>query len=127
MKRNCIILGSGRSGTSLAAGILAKAGYFMGCSIWPANEGNPKGQFEDEEINGINEHLLAQVLPERSKWAWWGTKDPARRLGNLQRWLAALPVTVSIPCPPRLAGRIEAATARAPFCFKDPRFCYTLA
>jgi hypothetical protein len=45
--RNCLILGSGRSGTSLAAGILAQAGYFMGDELWPVNIGNPKGQFED--------------------------------------------------------------------------------
>ena len=46
-QRNCLILGSGRSGTSMAAGILARAGYFMGAELWPADIGNPKGYFED--------------------------------------------------------------------------------
>ena len=42
------------------------------------------------------------------------------------RWLASVPVGVPIPCPPEIARRIEAQTSRSPFCFKDPRFCYTL-
>ncbi|MFI5351672.1 MAG: hypothetical protein ACHQZS_01830 [Candidatus Binatales bacterium] len=127
MPRNCIILGSGRSGTSLASGILAKAGYFMGDAIWPANEGNPKGQFEDEEVNGINEELLAQVVPLPTDGFIRRLRLRSRPLAGFQRWLAALPLGVSIRCSPDLARRIEAVTARAPYCFKDPRFCYTLA
>jgi len=43
--KNCIILGSGRSGTSMVAGTLAKSGYFMGDNLYPARESNPKGFF----------------------------------------------------------------------------------
>jgi hypothetical protein len=62
--RNCIILGSGRCGTSMAAGCLAKAGYFMGEQLLPPRSANPKGLFEDEEINDINEQILAAYCPE---------------------------------------------------------------
>jgi len=127
MPRNCIILGSGRSGTSLAAGILGKAGYFMGDAIWPANEGNPKGQFEDEEVNGINEELLAQVVPLPTDGFIRRLRLRSRPLAGFQRWLAAPPLGVMIRCSPELARRIDAVTARQPYCFKDPRFCYTLA
>jgi hypothetical protein len=41
--------------------------------------------------------------------------------------LACVPVGTRLSCPPEIARRIEAQTARAPFCFKDPRFCHTLA
>src|SRR6185437_1628887 len=78
-QRNCLILGSGRSGTSMAAGILAQTGYFMGDDLWPADIGNPKGYFEDREVNTINDELIAVVK------------------------------------------------ARQAFCFKDPRFSYTLS
>jgi hypothetical protein len=126
-QRNCLILGSGRSGTSMAAGILAKAGYFMGEEIWPANQGNPKGQFEDREVNQINDELIASVSP----------KSPPHRLrrllcgdtpvlGDLQHWVAVLRPGVSIPCPPAMSERIAAVTAHQPFCLKDPRFSYTL-
>lgn len=44
---NIIILGSGRSGTSMMAGTLAKAGYFMGERLLPRNNANPKGFSND--------------------------------------------------------------------------------
>jgi hypothetical protein len=53
--RDCIVLGSGRSGTSMVAGALAKAGYFMGDRLYPARDANPLGFFEAPEINSINE------------------------------------------------------------------------
>jgi len=123
--RNCLILGSGRSGTSLAAGVLGRAGYFMGERLYAADAANPKGYFEDPEINGINEDLLAQVLPRRP-WGPVGDILFRSRLEYGQRWLAEIPVGTLIPCPEAIRVRIEAATARQPFCFKDPRFCYTL-
>lgn len=125
-QRNCLILGSGRSGTSMAAGILASAGYFMGDEIWPANEGNPKGQFEDREINMVNDRLIASVpakKPTRLNRMLFGE---TRLLGHLQNWMAVLPPGTSIPCPPETQNQIAALTAHQPFCFKDPRFSYTL-
>src|SRR5262249_31736510 len=88
--------------------------YYMGAELIPADETNPKGFFEDDEINAINEALLTPLTPELSgpNYGW--------------RWLASVPVGTKIASPPDLAGRIEAQTAHAPFCFKDPRFCYTL-
>ncbi len=124
--RNCLILGSGRSGTSMAAGVLHRAGYFMGDHLNPPNETNPKGQFEDREVNSINEDILAQVIPER----------PSNILGGLffkkrpvfgQRWLSSLPLETIIPSSSHLEKRIEALVEREPYCFKDPRFSYTLS
>jgi hypothetical protein len=112
--RNCLILGSGRSGTSMLAGTLRGSGYYMGERLIPPDESNPKGYFEDDEINAINEALLAPVAPPRSRPAYgW-------------RWLASVPVGAPVACPAETARRIEAQTSRSPFCFKDPRFCYTL-
>jgi hypothetical protein len=126
-QRNCLILGSGRSGTSMAAGILARAGYFMGGELWPADIGNPKGYFEDREVNTINDDLIAPVAPK--------TPPSGLRklllgdipiLGHYQHWVAVLRPRVMVPCPPAMSERIAAVTARQPFCFKDPRFSYTL-
>jgi hypothetical protein len=123
--RNCIIVGSGRSGTSMAAGVLARAGYYMGEQLYPPDAGNPKGYFEDPQINALNEALLAQVLPPR----------PGGLLGQLffrarpsdgQRWLAQVPLDAVVPCPDPLRQRIAALTAHQPLCLKDPRFAYTL-
>ena len=122
--RNVVILGSGRSGTSMVAGSLAQSGYFMGSDLWAARASNPKGFFEDREINQINEDLLASLLPARP-WliGKWFFRD---RFVNMQRWLARIPVGTPVPSSENITARIQKLTRQPPFCFKDPRFCYTL-
>ncbi len=123
--RNCIVLGSGRSGTSMTTGIFAKAGYFMGDNLYSGDESNPKGYFEDVEVNSINEDLIAQIFPQRPAGILGKTLFRSR-MGVGQRWLAQVPVGTNISCPPPIEERIKKLTARSPYCFKDPRFCYTL-
>ena len=123
--KNCIILGSGRSGTSMATGVLAKSGYFMGGRLNPVNETNPKGQFEDSDVNRINEELLSKVTPVRPSnvlGEWFFRSRPV--FG--QRWLARVPLNTTIPSTSRIEKQIQALTKHGPFCFKDPRFSYTL-
>ena len=108
----------------MLAGARSHAGYFMGEQFRPGNALNPKGFFEDKEINRINEELLAPVTAERPK-GLLGSFYRSRPVHG-QRWLAMVPVGTPIPCPPTLAQRIAAQSAKRPFCFKDPRFSYTL-
>jgi GT2 family glycosyltransferase len=112
--RDCLILGSGRSGTSMVTGTLARAGYFMGDDLYRPRAANPKGFFECAEVNGINEALLAPVVPAD------------QGLGENQRWLAVLPAPIAPVCAPAVEARIQRATTKTPFCYKDPRFSYTL-
>jgi Sulfotransferase family len=126
--QNLLILGSGRSGTSMVAGTLRNAGYFMGHDllepVGDASASNPRGFFEDFEINNINEQILAQVTPRRppliGRWLF------RNRPGYMQRWLARIPIRTKLSCTPELGQRIASLTKRQPFCFKDPRFSYTL-
>lgn len=108
----------------MVAGVLAKSGYFMGNSLLHPNESSPKGFFEDLEINKINEALLAQALPKRPRLI--GRFLFRDRPVKAQRWLGRLPLGVELPCPEELAERIRLITSHTPFCFKDPRFSYTL-
>ena len=130
---NCLILGSGRSGTSMVAGTLAHAGYFMGERLYTPRPSNPKGFFETYEINAINEAILKPLTP------WTPPRFRPGRLYHLLcrtifsrrfttggRWLAKIPVGVLLASSPAIEARIRAVTDRAPYCFKDPRFCYTL-
>jgi hypothetical protein len=121
---NVIISGCGRSGTSMLAGTLAKSGFFMGDHLYPGEESNPKGFFEDPEINGINEALLAQVVPKRPQFLgkWVFRHRPLQG----QRWLARVPLGKKIPSLATIIKRIQTVTQREPYCFKDPRFSYTL-
>jgi hypothetical protein len=121
---NCIVLGCGRSGTSMIAGTLAKCGYFMGENLYPSRASNPKGFFEDAEINRINEAILALVVPKRPPLLGsWLFRD---RPLLFQRWLARVPLGTKIVFTPEIINRIKKIIEMEPFCFKDPRFSYTL-
>src|SRR5580693_5977635 len=124
--RDCFVLGCGRSGTSLTAGLLAESGYFMGRELYPADAGNPRGYFEDRAVNGINEGLLAQLVPGARRSLTDKLRRRPRPTAGWFRWLAELRTDQTVSCPPKLSERIEAQTAHRPFCFKDPRFSYTL-
>lgn len=131
MMRNCLILGSGRSGTSMLAGILYEAGYFLGEKLYLPRDTNPKGFFEWKEINQINERILSaysgkkrfhDVLIHRVL-----KKHTVRHPGKNQRWLLSLHPHVDITdTDEETRERIKNVIAREPFCYKDPRFSYTL-
>jgi hypothetical protein len=125
--KSCIVAGAGRSGTSLAAGIFRKAGYYYGDNLWKGTDSNPEGYFEDVEINAINEDLMDRVVPWRPRGVA-GILFPflhdRTRWG--QRWLEALPPDRAITPTPSICERIRAQTTRGPYLFKDPLFTYTL-
>ncbi len=123
---NLIILGSGRSGTSLAAGVLRNSGYFMGENLWEATPSNPKGYFESEEINFSNERILSSVLSRRPNGVLGKLPFLRARPGKSQMWLACVPIETTMVCDHEVKGEISRLTERRPFCFKDPRFSYTL-
>ena len=96
----------------------------MGSRLWPANDSNPTGFFEDEEVNGINEDILSQVVSARRRGLLgWMTRH---RPGYLQRWLSEVEVGSAIPADGAIGRRIGAVVSHEPYCLKDPRFCYTL-
>lgn len=122
--RSCVILGSGRSGTSMLAGMLRSAGYYMGDQLLPPTSSNPKGYFEDRAVNNLNEDLLAQLLPvkpsgPRGRLYPW-------RLSYGHLWLAVLDLNSTVQVTPEIEARMQKVVNQRPFCFKDPRFCYTL-
>jgi hypothetical protein len=126
--KNVIILGAGRSGTSLLAGLFHDSGYYSGTRLWDATGSNPLGYFEDIEINKINEALLGKVVPWRPPGLIGALMPVLRdRPRFSQRWLSALPAGTSIPSTSKLDGRMAAQTSRQPYLFKDPRFSYTLS
>jgi hypothetical protein len=108
----------------MLAGMLHGAGYHMGDQLLAPTSSNPKGYFEDRAINDINERLLAQLMPARPSgrrgrlYPW--------RLSDGQRWRATLDVTDTVHATPELTVQMQSLTRLRPFCFKDPRFCYTI-
>jgi hypothetical protein len=121
--KNVLVMGSGRSGTSMASGILSKAGYYLGENQMPATHANPKGFFESWDIEQINEDILRKVVK----------KIPAfidhflgKNLSKGHYWLSRVNLNKQMKSDETINKRIEMEISRAPFCFKDPRFSYTL-
>ena len=104
-RRNCLVLGSGRSGTSMLAGTLASVGYYAGEDLYPPRASNPKGFFEAPEINAINEALIAPLVPRRPRGPL-GFFFRSRPITN-QLWLAHVPLDAHFEVPPDLRERIE--------------------
>jgi hypothetical protein len=114
--RSVVVLGAGRSGTSMVAGLLADAGLDPGGDLIPASAANPTGYYESLAVNRLNDDLLAPCLAE--------SRVPVpRRLG----WLAAVPDPGGITATPAQRERMRALLPPAPFVLKDPRLSYTLA
>lgn len=111
-----IITGFHRSGTSLTARILCRAGLFLGNKLLGAHPSNPYGHFEDLEVLNLHEEILADnslnmfveasfipILGESQRQsmksiaekrdaehALWGFKDPRTSL-FLATWKHILP------------------------------------
>ena len=123
-KKNLFILGCGRSGTSLVAGLFRNSGMFLGSEFYKSRDSNPLGFFEDREVNSINEEILKPYLPNRIIFN--GINYGADSALDGQRWLARISLDTNIEVSEDIDIRIEKLTSIQPFCFKDPRFCFTI-
>jgi len=117
MARDVIITGCGRGGTSLVAGTIAggDGDYYMGEHLVEPREANPRGFFESRQINAINESIMEPAVD-------LSDGQPQRK----QLWLATLDDVSTLAASSAAEQQMAEATARHPFCFKDPRFAWTL-
>lgn len=112
---NSLILGCGRSGTSMLAGSLYHSGYNIGGKGHDPNEGNPKGYFETKEVNGINDFIL------------FNDPNTVFTEGSSHGWLSQFPPDKTPKIRTGLDPKMRELTWKhQPFVFKDPRFSYTL-
>jgi hypothetical protein len=118
MPKNVIILGMARSGTSLTASIFASHGYYVDEeeAITPKNHTNPKGLWESMGLLALNEKLLrATGFARDNTWRYQAiTGEQVAALAKVE---------------PGEEHRdfLRRFEAHAPWVWKDPRLCYTLA
>lgn len=110
-----MVVGSGRSGTSLVAGLLVDVGLHPGDRLIPESAANPTGFHEDLDVNALNDELLAPHLG--AEHATSGTR---------LAWLAALAPTAVPTATAAQEQRMADHLRRRPFCLKDPRLASTL-
>jgi hypothetical protein len=118
--RDCVVVGCGRSGTSLTAGLAERAGYSCGEDLLEPDAGGPTGFFESRSMNELNEALLASHDRELLPGGY------SRGLRDGERWLGVLPDDVRVEAPAELVPAMREAIPPSPWCCKDPRFGYTL-
>ena len=125
---NVVILGSGRCGTSLLAGMLLSEPCRVPGRIWPANAGNPRGIFESLDVNLLNEQLMGIPPLNRitSLWRRFFSGTPEKP-GPGQGWLFHPPLNWA----PRQTSNtwnqaVDRLLAGGPWVLKDPRFSFTL-
>jgi hypothetical protein len=113
-----VVTGMHRSGTSLVANYLAKAGIDMGSELIPPDVGNPHGYYEDAVIHDFHRRAMRKVgiadtftvtpdmlplrfdeedradaqrvISERTGFEQWGWKEPRTSL-YLDLWNDVLP------------------------------------
>lgn len=126
-KNNCLILGAGRSGTSLTGLLLERAGYHVYTETYPPDDGNPLGYFEDIDVVSANDAILGPFY--RSRW-----RRLLRRMNQKPNitgtgaWLLDLDpgLLKSVSLESDQAEKFRELFAHTPFAYKDPRFSFTL-
>jgi len=123
---NLIVLGSGRSGTSMAAGLFRNSGAHFGNQPLKPSVSNVKGYYEDEEINDANNEVINHML-RGTKWGKLVEPLRAAVQRDARCWWMATPATVpDVAVPKSTLKKMRNHLAQQPFCLKDPRFSTTL-
>jgi hypothetical protein len=124
--RNLLILGTGRSGTSMVAALFRRSGAYFGDNLLPARVGNPFGYYEDPEINRLNACVIGQIVARlwTTRLLPWTVHPVHRRPAAF--WLAAPWYLPRVTPDADVRAAMLARFAHRPLCLKDPRFCVTL-
>ena len=114
-RKNVLVLGMARSGTSLTASIFAAAGYYLG-EVMPANRANPLGYFQSEELTALDIELFRRVgFPFDNTWNHDDISEEA---------VDAIARLEVLPTHRDFLARFD---QHAPWVWKDPRLCLTLS
>ncbi len=119
MRRNAIIVGPPRSGTSMTAMFFKNSGYFVTENevdqLQPANEFNPHGFWEAEALKQCNREILnAAGFEFNNTWMYPAiTQQQADKISTL-------------PHADHHRKLIEDFNGNAPWLWKDPCLSYTI-
>jgi len=109
MKQCFFILGMHRSGTSALGGVLNLMGLEFGSDLMAANEGNPKGYFENNYVYNLNKKILFE-----QESSWCDYSFDARKISKNKKTLYVNEAKKIIDNEFKYAEK---------FVIKDPRIC----
>ena len=110
MQECIIILGMHRSGTSALTGVLGLLGIGLGLNLMKPTGENPKGYFENQGLNEINESILCRLDSS------WHDLFPLQKDWWKQEGISAFREKALKLIQMEFAG-VDT------FCIKDPRMC----
>ncbi|QDU56903.1 hypothetical protein [Aeoliella mucimassa] len=123
---NVIVLGTGRSGTSMVTACFRDTGASFGDELIEATPANPYGYYECRRINTLNNKLIFKLLYPPGcfhlrKFVYPKTHEDWRSF-----W-AVLPLSARpLELDEEDDDFVRSLVSRTPFCLKDPRFNATL-
>lgn len=112
-----VVVGAPRSGTSLVAQLLARAGFRVGDDLLAPTDDNPLGFVEQISVSELNDDLLEpHVVGDGAG------QVPSRRLA----WLATPSDNLAVRASDDVECSMRKALPPSPAVVKDPRFTFTL-
>jgi len=123
-RHSLFIVGCGRNGTSLTAGLFRNSGLFMGRRLHAPSPENPTGYFEDANINRLNNRIISRYVPSKGI-LHDGISYQCDSPGTGNGWLARIPLQRAVEATAEEEAEIR-SWLQSPFCLKDTRFCYLL-
>jgi len=119
-KKNVVILGMARSGTSFTASIFSKCNYHFATDtdkqLQKADKFNPSGYWESQHLLDANREILREAGYMCDNTWFYKDAISSCQVENLTK---LLPMKKHIDL-------IEEYDAMQPWVWKDPRLCYTL-
>src|SRR5947199_6137561 len=114
MSAPLLLAGMHRSGTSLVASWLARAGVDLGRDLLPADAGNPTGYFEALSFLDLDRRMLLAATPEEPGHRDWGWTESGRSTAPASPSMRSPPARSSPPTPPGRSRASGALRTRAP-------------
>lgn len=124
--RNTIILGTGRSGTSMVTACFRNTGAYFGDQLIQATPANPFGYYESQVINNFNNRIVFRLLYPRGTYRLRRMLYPRTHYDWRAFWAVLPYFEHSVPLQGDDHQLIDDLVSNRPFCFKDPRFSATL-
>jgi hypothetical protein len=123
---NLLILGTGRSGSSMLAGCFRNTGAFQGNLLLDPTPMNPRGYYEDHGVNTLNNGIIHKILYPFRALRLLSPLRPIPHRDPRLYWLAAPSRLPRIALTKDVERGVCQMLQQQPFCFKDPRFSVTL-
>lgn len=119
MRKNVIVVGPPRSGTSLTASVFAGQGYYVAeereAELRGGDDHNPFGYWEAEGVIARNAEVFARAgFPHHNTWLFDAIADD--QVERIQ----------ALDASDDHRRFVERYDEHAPWMWKDPRLCYTL-